>query len=117
MQISSWTTCLRKVNQSPSLVMTYGRTNDVRIGGLANFDISPFQTVLVDELIPYTTATFARLRTSASRDGRSFDGCHGNPLITLKKFDTLPRGLQRWQHFHRGWRKAPGSRRKSGWSS
>jgi hypothetical protein len=34
------------------IVMTYGMTNEVKFGGLRNFDIKPFQTVLVDELIP-----------------------------------------------------------------
>jgi len=33
------------------IVMTYGMTNEVRIGGLRDFKIGPFQTVLVDELI------------------------------------------------------------------
>lgn len=36
------------------IVMTYGMTNEVKFGGLRNFKIEPFQTVLVDELIPYT---------------------------------------------------------------
>jgi len=34
------------------IVMTYGMTNDVKIGGLANFDVNHFQRVLVDELVP-----------------------------------------------------------------
>ena len=38
------------------IVMTYGMTNDVRIGGLGGFKIEPFETVLVDELIPYVDA-------------------------------------------------------------
>src|SRR5690606_40994026 len=32
------------------IVMTYGMTNEIEFGGLRNFDIKPFQTVLVDEL-------------------------------------------------------------------
>src|SRR5687767_8365806 len=40
------------------IVMTYGMTNDIKFGGLRNFDIAPFQTVLVDELIPYVDANF-----------------------------------------------------------
>lgn len=42
------------------IVMTYGMTNDIRPGGggLRNFDIKPFQTVLLDELIPYVDANF-----------------------------------------------------------
>src|SRR6186713_2784468 len=40
------------------IVMTYGMTNEIKWGGLKNFDITPFQTVLVDELIPYVDANF-----------------------------------------------------------
>jgi enterochelin esterase-like enzyme len=40
------------------IVMTYGMTNEIKFGGLRNFDIKPFQTVLVDELIPYVDANF-----------------------------------------------------------
>jgi enterochelin esterase-like enzyme len=49
------------------IVMTYGMTNDVRIGGLANFKIDPFQTVLVDELIPYIDANFRTLSDQPHR--------------------------------------------------
>jgi enterochelin esterase-like enzyme len=49
------------------IVMTYGMTNDVRIGGLANFKIEPFQTVLVDELIPYIDANFHTLSDQPNR--------------------------------------------------
>ena len=41
--------------------MTYGMTNDVRIGGMAGFKIEPFETVLVKELIPYIDANFRPL--------------------------------------------------------
>src|SRR5690606_40938460 len=40
------------------IVMTYGMTNEIKFGGLRNFDITPFQTVLVDELIPYVDTNF-----------------------------------------------------------
>jgi enterochelin esterase-like enzyme len=53
------------------IVMTYGMTNDVKIGGLRNFDITPFQTVLVDELIPYVDANF---RTIADQPHRAMAG-------------------------------------------
>lgn len=55
------------------IVMTYGMTNDIRPGGggLRNFDIKPFQTVLLDELIPYVDATF---RTVAKRSHRAMAG-------------------------------------------
>jgi len=53
------------------IVMTYGMTNDVKFGGLRNFDIKPFQTVLVDELIPYVDKTF---RTIAKQEKRAMAG-------------------------------------------
>jgi enterochelin esterase-like enzyme len=53
------------------IVMTYGMTNDVKMGGLKNFDITPFQTVLVDELIPYIDANF---RTMADQPHRAMAG-------------------------------------------
>jgi enterochelin esterase-like enzyme len=43
------------------IVMTYGMTNEIKFGGLRDFDIKPFQTVLVDELIPYVDAHFRTL--------------------------------------------------------
>tara|TARA_R110000868_G_scaffold408293_1_gene690925 strand:- start:4612 stop:5730 length:1119 start_codon:yes stop_codon:yes gene_type:complete len=53
------------------IVMTYGMTNEIKFGGLRNFDINPFQTVLVDELIPYVDANF---RTIANQDNRAMGG-------------------------------------------
>ncbi|WCM28638.1 alpha/beta hydrolase-fold protein [Sphingomonas sp. QA11] len=53
------------------IVMTYGMTNDVRPGGLASFDIKPFQTVLVDELMPYVDTHF---RTLADQRHRAMAG-------------------------------------------
>jgi predicted alpha/beta superfamily hydrolase len=56
------------------IVMTYGMTNDIRpggSGGLRNFDIKPFQTVLIDELIPYVDANF---RTVADQRHRAMAG-------------------------------------------
>jgi enterochelin esterase-like enzyme len=56
------------------IVMTYGMTNDVRPGspgGLASFDIKPFQTVLIDELIPYVDTHF---RTLADQRHRAMAG-------------------------------------------
>ncbi len=56
------------------IVMTYGMTNDIRPGsggGLRNFDIKPFQTVLLDELIPYIDANF---RTMANQKHRAMAG-------------------------------------------
>jgi enterochelin esterase-like enzyme len=56
------------------IVMTYGMTNVIRPGepgGLARFDIKPFQTVLLDELIPYVDSHF---RTLADGDHRAMAG-------------------------------------------
>ncbi len=53
------------------IVMTYGMTNEIEFGGLRNFDIKPFQTVLVDELIPYIDANF---RTMADQPHRAMAG-------------------------------------------
>ena len=46
------------------IVMTYGMTNDIRPGGgggMRNFLIDPFETVLLKELIPYVDANFRTL--------------------------------------------------------
>jgi predicted alpha/beta superfamily hydrolase len=47
--------------------MTYGMTNDVKIGGLRNFDITPFQTLMTDELIPYVDANFRTIPNQSHR--------------------------------------------------
>ncbi|QHV98520.1 alpha/beta hydrolase-fold protein [Spirosoma endbachense] len=53
------------------IVMTYGMTNEVKFGKIREFKIDPFQTVLVDELIPYVDANF---RTLTNRDNRAMAG-------------------------------------------
>jgi enterochelin esterase-like enzyme len=72
------------------IVMTYGMTNDVKIGGLANFDVSHFQRVLVDELVPYVDANF---RTLADQRHRAMAGLSMGGMetrsITLKKLDMF----------------------------
>jgi len=72
------------------IVMTYGMTNDVRIGGLASFDIGPFQTVLLDELIPYIDGNFRTLSDQPHRAmaGLSMGGME-TKSITLKHLDTF----------------------------
>ena len=72
------------------IVMTYGMTNDVRIGGLADFDIDPFQTVLLDELIPYIDANFRTIsdQTHRAMAGLSMGGME-TKTITLKNLDTF----------------------------
>ncbi|MBN2320364.1 MAG: esterase [Acidobacteria bacterium] len=72
------------------IVMTYGMTNEIRFGGLRNFDIGPFQTVLVDELIPYIDAHFRTLSDQPHRAmaGLSMGGME-TKMITLKNLDTF----------------------------
>ena len=53
------------------IVCTYGMTNGTRIGGLASFNFNDFQTVLVDELIPYVDNHF---KTIADRKHRAMAG-------------------------------------------
>jgi enterochelin esterase-like enzyme len=51
--------------------MTYGMTNEVKFGGLRNFNFKDFETVLVDELVPYIDANF---KTIAKKDSRAMAG-------------------------------------------
>jgi enterochelin esterase-like enzyme len=75
------------------IVMTYGMTNDVRIGGLGNFKIDPFQTVLVDELIPYIDTNFRTLSDQPNRAmaGLSMGGMETRwiTLANLEKFSHI----------------------------
>ncbi|MFN8209182.1 MAG: alpha/beta hydrolase-fold protein [Bacteroidales bacterium] len=68
------------------IVMTYGMTNEIKFGGLRNFDIKPFQTVLVDELIPYIDANFNTIADQAHRAmaGLSMGGME-TKMITLNR--------------------------------
>jgi enterochelin esterase-like enzyme len=72
------------------IVMTYGMTNEVKMGGLRNFDIKPFQTVLVDELIPYIDTNYRTLSDQPNRAmaGLSMGGFETR-LITLKNLDVF----------------------------
>ncbi len=68
------------------IVMTYGMTNEIKFGGLRNFDIKPFQTVLVDELIPFVDANFNTIADHPNRAmaGLSMGGME-TKSITLNK--------------------------------
>jgi enterochelin esterase-like enzyme len=75
------------------IVMTYGMNNDTRPGGgggLRNFDIKPFETVLVEELIPHVDANF---RTIADQPNRAMAGLSmggmETKMITLKHLDKF----------------------------
>lgn len=75
------------------IVMTYGMTNEIKFGGLRNFDIKPFQTVLVDELIPYVDANFRTLSDQPHRAmaGLSMGGMETKTITTanLDKFGFI----------------------------
>ncbi|MCH5309050.1 MAG: endo-1,4-beta-xylanase [Prevotella sp.] len=68
------------------IVMTYGMTNEVRFGGLQSFTAQDFETVLVDELIPYIDANFL---TKADKQNRAMAGLSmggfETKLITLRR--------------------------------
>jgi enterochelin esterase-like enzyme len=72
------------------IVMTYGMTNDVRMGGLRNFDVTPFQSVLIDELIPYVDAHFCTIADQPHRAmaGLSMGGME-TKSITLARPDVF----------------------------
>lgn len=72
------------------IVMTYGMTNEIKFGGLKNFDITPFQTVLVDELIPFVDANFRTIAKQSHRamGGLSMGGME-TKMITLNKTDVF----------------------------
>jgi enterochelin esterase-like enzyme len=72
------------------IVMTYGMTNDTRPGGLGSFDIKPFETVLVEELIPYVDANFRTMPDQPHRAmaGLSMGGME-TKMITLKHLDKF----------------------------
>ena len=72
------------------IVMTYGMTNEARFGTIGSFDVSNFETVLVDELIPYIDANF---RTIAKKEGRAMAGLSMGGMetknITLARPDVF----------------------------
>ena len=72
------------------IVMTYGMTNEIRFGGMAQFKIEPFQTVLIDELIPWVDAHF---RTLADQPNRAMAGLSMGGMetktITLKNLNVF----------------------------
>src|ERR1035437_73617 len=49
------------------IVMTYGMTNDAKPGTIRSFSVAPFQSVLVDELVPYVDANFHTLADKSNR--------------------------------------------------
>lgn len=72
------------------IVMIYGMTNETRMGGLRDFDIRPFETVLLKELIPFVDARFRTVPDPAHRAmaGLSMGGMETR-TITLRNLDTF----------------------------
>ncbi|WP_240491350.1 alpha/beta hydrolase-fold protein [Pirellula sp. SH-Sr6A] len=72
------------------IVMTYGMTSDIRMGGMANFDIKHFEKVLVEELVPYIDSHF---RTLSDQPHRAMAGLSMGSMetkaITLKHLDKF----------------------------
>lgn len=72
------------------IVNTYGMTNEVKFGKIREFKIEPFQTVLINELIPYIDANF---RTLANKDNRAMAGLSmggmETKMITLNNPDVF----------------------------
>src|SRR3569833_227585 len=68
------------------IVMTYGMTNEVKWGHMKDFRIDSFQTVLVDELVPYIDANYRTLADPSNRAmaGLSMGGMETHS-ITLNK--------------------------------
>lgn len=72
------------------IVMTYGMTNGARYGTIGSFSPKDFETMLVDELIPYVDSHF---RTLANKQNRAMAGLSMGGMetksITLARPDTF----------------------------
>lgn len=72
------------------VVMTYGMTNEVPRGGLQNFDVTPFETVLVKELVPYIDENFRTLTDAIHRAMAGLSmGSMETKAITLRNLDRF----------------------------
>ena len=72
------------------IVMTYGMTNEVRMGQMGAFDISGFEKVLVNELVPYVDANFRTLKDQRNRAMAGLSmGAMETRMITLKHLDKF----------------------------
>ena len=73
------------------IVMTYGMTNDAKFGRIREFTAKEFETVLVDELIPYVDSNF---RTLADKKHRAMAG------LSMGGFETKQITLRRPEVFN-----------------
>lgn len=74
------------------IVMTYGMTNELKWGHMHEFDITPFQTVLCDELVPYVDSHFQTIADKKHRAmaGLSMGGMETH-TITLNRPEMFSR--------------------------
>ena len=72
------------------VVMAYGLTNDVRFGRIGQFTAKEFETLLMDELIPFIDANYLTKADKWSRAmaGLSMGGMETH-LITLRRRDVF----------------------------
>jgi len=72
------------------IVMIYGMTNDTKMGGLRDFDIRPFETVLVKELVPFIDAQFRTLSDQPHRAMAGLSmGAMETKMVTLRNPGTF----------------------------
>lgn len=81
------------------IVMAYGLTNEVRWGGLADFDFTRFERVLVDELIPYVDSHF---KTVAKKEKRALAGLSMGGMETRHITLARPEVFGYWGIFSGG---------------
>lgn len=81
------------------IVMTYGMTNEVRWGRMGEFKWDGFQTVLMDELVPYVDSHF---RTIAKRDSRAMAGLSMGGMETRMATLARPEVFGWWGLFSGG---------------
>lgn len=74
------------------IVMTYGMTNELKWGHMGEFKITPFQTVLCDELVPYVDSHFNTIADKKHRAmaGLSMGGMETH-TITLNRPEMFSR--------------------------
>lgn len=81
------------------IVMTYGMTNEVRWGHMGEFKWTDFQTVLMDELVPYVDSHF---RTIANRNNRAMAGLSMGGMETRMATLARPNVFGYWGLFSGG---------------
>ena len=81
------------------IVMAYGLTNEVGWGGLADFDFTRFERVLVDELIPYVDSHF---KTVAKKEKRALAGLSMGGMETRHITLARPEVFGYWGIFSGG---------------